>query len=111
MPAWLYDAGPNGLWVYLLVTVVLGGLAAIVSGRAIAQTWRPQWHVPLYMAILSLAVRFIHYAIFGEVLLSLRNYAVDLVTLAALALLAYRHCRSRQMLEQYGFLGEAERTG
>ncbi|MEZ5853638.1 MAG: hypothetical protein R3D67_02425 [Hyphomicrobiaceae bacterium] len=106
MPDWLYDGGPNGLWVFLLVTLLMGGAAAIVSGRAIAQTWRPQWQVPFYMALLALAVRFIHYAIFGEVLLSARNYLVDLAALVTISLLAFRQCRAQQMLDQYGFLAD-----
>ena len=30
---------------FLLITVFLGGGAAWLSGRAIAQTWRPWWSV------------------------------------------------------------------
>lgn len=104
MPSWLYDAGPSGLVIFLFTTVLLGGLAAFVSGRVIAQTWRPPWHIPLYMAGLALAVRFIHFAIFGEVLLSLRNYAVDLAVVLGLAFLGFRTMRLRQMAEQYGWL-------
>ena len=55
----------------------MGGAAAYVSGKAIAQTWRPFWHVPLYMLALAAAVRFCHFALFEEPLLSLRSYAVD----------------------------------
>lgn len=104
MPAWLYDAGPSGLVIFIFVTVLLGGLAAFVSGRVIAQTWRPLWQLPLYMAVLALAVRFIHFAIFGEVLVSLRNYVVDLAALLVLAGLGFRTMRARQMAEQYGWL-------
>jgi hypothetical protein len=43
---------------FLLVTVILGGGAAWLSGRAIAQTWRPWWQGMLYMFILGGAVRF-----------------------------------------------------
>jgi hypothetical protein len=43
MPVWLYEAGPQGLWIFLLATVALGGLAALATGRALAQTWRPIW--------------------------------------------------------------------
>ena len=39
--------------VFILVTVVLGGGAAWLAGRAIALTWRPWWHVLLYMLILG----------------------------------------------------------
>ncbi len=37
----------------LFVTVLLGGGAAWLAGRAIAQTWRPMWHVVAYMALLD----------------------------------------------------------
>ena len=32
----LYEAGSDGLWVFLLFTVMLGGWAAWMTGRAIA---------------------------------------------------------------------------
>jgi hypothetical protein len=108
MPAWLYDAGPNGLWVFLLVTLVMGGLAAFVSGRAVAQTWRPFWQALLFMVPLAAGVRFIHYAIFHEPLLSARSYLVDLVVLCLLAALGYRLMRARQMAEQYGWPGSGK---
>lgn len=106
MPSWLYDAGPTGLAVFLFTTVVLGGTAAFVSGRVIAQTWRPLWQIPLYMAMLALAVRFIHFSVFGELLVSLRNYIVDFVTVLVLALIGFRTMRARQMAEQYGWLAQ-----
>lgn len=107
MPAWLYTAGPNGHWVFLLVTVVLGGLAAVATGRALAETWRPWWHVPVTMLLVACGVRFVHYAVFGEVLLSLRNFAVDYAVLLAIAAGAYGHMRQGQMRRQYGWLAES----
>ena len=77
MPINLYQGGENGLWTFLLVTILMGGLAAYASGKAIAQTWRPFWHVPLYMLALAAVVRFCHFALFEEPLLSLRSYAVE----------------------------------
>jgi NO-binding membrane sensor protein with MHYT domain len=56
----LYEEDYVGL--FLLVTVVMGGGAAWLSGRAIAATWRPWLHVAGYMLILGGAVRFIHFA-------------------------------------------------
>ena len=67
----------HSLGVFLLVSVAMGGGAAWLAGRAIAATWRPWWHVVLYMLILSLAVRFIHFALFDSILLSLHYYLVD----------------------------------
>ena len=92
------------LWTFLLVTVLMGGAAAYVSGKAIAQTWRPFWHVPLYMLLLAAAVRFCHFALFGEPLLSARSYAVDFAVAFAAASLGYRLVRARQMATQYGWL-------
>ncbi|MGE3066820.1 MAG: DUF6867 family protein [Hyphomicrobiaceae bacterium] len=105
--AWIgsfYEGGDNGLWVFLLVTIVLGCGAAYISGRAIAQTWRPLWHVPLYMLLLAVTVRFIHYALFEEPFLSASSYIVDFAVLLATALVGFRAMRAHQMATQYGWL-------
>ncbi len=102
MPDWLYETG-NG-WVFLLVTVVLGGSAAFMSGRAVAQTWRPYWHIPLYMVPIAATVRFFHYALFGEPLVSLQNYLVDYGVALITASLGFRLLRARQMAQQYHWL-------
>lgn len=94
----------TGLWTFLLVTVLMGGLAAYASGRAIAQTWRPFWHVPLYMLALAAAVRFCHFALFEETLLSFASYAADFAIAFAASSLGYRLVRARQMTGQYGWL-------
>ena len=69
IPELLYEEGSFG--VFLLVTVILGGGAAALSGRAIAETWRPWWQVVAYSFILGAAVRFFHFSLFGGTLLSL----------------------------------------
>jgi hypothetical protein len=102
MPSWLYDTG-NG-WVFLLVTVMMGGAAAFLSGRAVAQTWRPYWLILIYTLPIAAAVRFFHYALFAEPLLSLQNYLVDAALVLAAASLGYRLLRSRQMALQYHWL-------
>ena len=99
----LYDAGPNGHWVFLLCTVIIGGLAAYVTGKAIAETWRPFWQVIGYALALGLFVRFMHYALFAERLVSLRNYVIDAAILIALAVLGYTVARRRQLATQYGW--------
>ena len=50
---------------------MIGGGAAWLAGRAIAQTWRPFWQVVVYMLLLGAAVRFVHFALFEADLLSL----------------------------------------
>lgn len=93
------SAGP-----FLLVTVVLGGGAAWLSGRAVAQTWRPWWQAVLYMLMLGAAERFIHYALFDGTLLSLSAYGLDTAVAIGFAGAGYRITRARQMARQYGFL-------
>lgn len=104
MPEAIYDSGPNGLWVFLLVTLAMGGGAAFVSGKSMAETWRPLRQVPFYMLLLAIAVRFLHFALFQEPFASLRNLAVDFVILLGIALVGYRVARTRQMATQYGNL-------
>ena len=104
MPEWIYTAGPNGLWIFLLLTVCLGGAAAFISGKSIAETWRPFWQVPVYMLPLAFMVRFLHFSLFEEPFVSARNFIVDFVLLLALALLGYRMARARQMATQYADL-------
>ena len=89
---------------FLLVTVFLGGGAAYLVGRAIAYTWAPIRMLVVYTALLTAAVRFIHYALFHGTLLSLQYFVVDLAILAVLAALGYRITRAGQMASQYGWL-------
>ena len=97
-----YDAGANGLWIFLLLTVILGGAGAFISGKSIAETWRPFWQIPLYMLLLALIVRFMHFALFEEVLLSMRNLIVDYAILLICSVIGFKLKRSRQMAGQYG---------
>ena len=99
----VYDAGPHGHWVFLLCTIILGCSGAYVTGKAIAETWRPYWHVLAYTLALTLVVRFIHFALFEEVMVSLRNFLVDAAFLIAAGLVGHAVARRRQMATQYGW--------
>ena len=90
--------------VFILVTLFLGGGAAWLTGRALAQTWRPLILLALYLLLLTCAVRFIHYALFGGTLLSLHYFISDLIVLAILGWLGYRITRTGQMVGQYAWL-------
>jgi hypothetical protein len=92
----------NGLFVFLLLTV-LGGAAAAASGRALAKTWSPTWFIIPYMAVLSAAVRFLHFALFQEELLSLHYFAVTFVVMVAVAWASYKSMRATQMATQYSW--------
>ena len=94
----------SSVWLFLLVTVIMGGAAAWASGRAIARTWRPYSQVILYMLVLGCAVRFIHFAMFGGTLSSARFYLVDTACLMIAGSLGFRHARTEQMTRQYRWL-------
>ena len=94
-------------WLQIaLVTGVLGGGAAFLAGRAIAGTWRPFWHVLVYMAMLGAAVRFVHFALFEGTLLSPASYACDTLYLIVIGSLGWRMTRAAQMATQYYWLYE-----
>ena len=96
----------HSLGVFLLLTVLMGGGAAWLAGRAIAATWRHWWHLVLYMAVLSLAVRFLHYALFDTKFLSLHYYLVDYTVCRAFGLLGFHAMRVTQMVTRYGWINE-----
>ena len=96
-------------WLFGLVTVVMGGWAAWMTGRAMALTWGSYLQLVAYLLLLAGFVRFIHYALFGGTLLSLHFYLVDAVVLLVLGSLGFRYVRTRQMTTQYRWL--YERTG
>jgi hypothetical protein len=100
----IYGEGSFG--VFLLVTIILGGGAAALSGRAIATTWRPWWQVVAYSFILAGAVRFLHYSVFGGTLMSAHYYLVDGVVCIAFGFLGFRAARATQMVTQYRWLNE-----
>src|SRR5262249_52403885 len=84
----------------------MGGGAAWLAGRAIASTWRPWWYVALYMLVLALAVRFIHFALFQSTLLSPHYVLIDFAVCLVFGLLGFRLMRVRQMLTRYNWLNE-----
>ena len=106
LPELLYEEGSFG--VFLLVTFILGGGAAWLTGRAIAQTWRPGWQIVVYTLILGAAVRFIHFSLFGGTLLSPHYYAVDSAILMAIAFAGFRAARVAQMVTQYSWIHAAD---
>lgn len=98
-------------WVFLLLTIVLGGATALATGRAVAQVWQPLSQALLYMIPLTFAVRFLHYALFEGHFISLANFgkgawhlAVTFVLLAAIGAFGWRMQRAAMMVRQYSWI-------
>ena len=107
MQGFLYEE--PSIWLFLLITVIMCGWAAWMTGRAIALTWRAFWNLILYLLILGAAVRFIHYALFQGTLVSVHYYAIDTIVVLIIGSLGFQYYRARQMTSQYRWL--YERTG
>lgn len=97
------------IWLFLLITCILGGGAAWISGRSTAQLWRP-WPV-LFFSVLGLgvAVRFLHFSLFGGTFFSAQYYVADTIVLLIIGSIGYRVTQTRLMVTQYSWL--YEKTG
>lgn len=91
---------------FVFVTVILGGGAAWMTGKAMAETWKSQFTLTLYLLLLGAVVRFAHFALFEGHLLSLQFYLVDTVILLVFGFLGFRYSRTNQMVTQYHWLYE-----
>lgn len=95
--------------IFFFLTILIGGGAAWMAGRALASGWKPFWKVTIYMMLLGAALRFFHWGLFLDTseegtLLSLHYYSVDTVVLILAAWLGYRTTRTTQMVTQYRWL-------
>lgn len=112
------DLWEVSLFEFVRVTVILGGGAAWLTGRATALTWSPWWLLVIYVVLLTFALRFIHFSLFeGTFFLPLSTFwtalyfaVVDFVVLMVAAAIGRRLTRSRQMARQYGFLSTRRNT-
>ncbi len=95
--------------IFFFLTVVLGGGAAYMTGRAQASGWQPFWKAALGAFLLAAVVRFFHWGLFVDgpnegTLLSAHYFTVDLLILLGIAWLGYRITRTNQMTRQYPWL-------
>lgn len=96
----------NSLAVFIGVTCIIAGGAAWMTGQALAGTWRPAWQAAGYALLLTLADRFLIFALFEGQLLSLPGFALDAAVLIVVALAAHRITLAAQMVRQYPWLYE-----
>jgi uncharacterized membrane protein len=89
------------LGVFLGLTVGLIGGAAMLAGRAVALNWKPAWHVVLAAVGLTLADRFLLFALFQGQLLSAWGFLVHFAVILVIGLVSWRIARTGKMVGQY----------
>jgi hypothetical protein len=97
----LYD---NSFAAFAITTLLLGGGASWMTGRALAQSWRPVWQLICYTGLLALPARFLHWSLANGTLLSGQYLLTDGILLIAIGLLSYRLSQTTQMVTQYPWL-------
>ncbi|WP_339778865.1 DUF6867 family protein [uncultured Thalassospira sp.] len=88
------------------ITIILMGFCAMMTGQAVANTWRPMSQMVPYAILLGLTDRFLGFALFNGELLSLSGFIFDTVILLAIAMVSFRIVRVNKMLSQYPWLYE-----
>lgn len=92
--------------VFIGVTILFMGGCAVMTGLAVANSWRPWPHVLAYCLMMGAADRFLTYALFNGALLSPVGYGLDTAILSVLGLAAWRAALARRMCLQYPWLYE-----
>jgi hypothetical protein len=92
-------AGP-----FLGMTALLFGLAAFLTGQAIAQAWRPAWQILPASLLLAAADRFLLFALFDAVFISVSGWLIAAAILAAIMAAGFFLTRARKMVQQYPWL-------
>jgi branched-chain amino acid transport system ATP-binding protein len=87
--------------VFIGLTLVIVGGAAVAAGRALGDGWKPAWTVVVAAVGLAAADRFLIFALFDGSLLSPWGYVFHFLVLAALGLLSWRVTRVGRMVAQY----------
>jgi hypothetical protein len=91
---------------FIVFTLILGGGAAFLAGRALAISWKSPWLLAVYMLLFTAGVRFLDFALFEGTLTSLKYYFSHGLIIMGSAMLGYRLTRVKQMVSQYPWLYE-----
>jgi ABC-type uncharacterized transport system permease subunit len=87
--------------VFIGLTVIIIGGAAVMTGRALADAWKSPLQVVFACFGLALADRFLIYALFGGELLHPSGFLIDFAVITAMALIAHRLTAVHKMVAQY----------
>jgi len=92
--------------VYLGLTCIVVGFAAYMTGQALAQTWKPAWHLAIYILLLGFADRFLTFSLFDGELLLLSGFIIDTLSLMAIGYFSFFSNRAKATVKQYPWLYE-----
>ena len=92
--------------VFIRITLVIMGFAAFMTGRALADAWRPIWQAVLYTMMIGVADRFLVFALFEGELFLLSGYLIDTAVLLAIGLVSFRLTQTHRMVTQYPWIYE-----
>lgn len=92
--------------IYLVITGGLFGWAALMTGQALAATWRSPWFLGPYSLLLAAGSRFIAWSLYDGDLGSVGAFALAVAILLPIALISYRLEQVRRMVRQYPWLYE-----
>jgi hypothetical protein len=106
MSFFLEHPDAQGVIQFVVFTLILGGGAAFMAGRALAIGWKPLGLLAFYMVLFTAGLRFLDYALFQSNLFSLKYFISHGFVVMALAWLGYRLTRVSQMVTQYPWLYE-----
>ena len=87
--------------IFIVMTVFLFGGAALMMGRALADTWRPAWQNVAYGLLLGVGDRLFGNFLFASDIVLLPAYLIHTAVLIGMALLAYRITKVHKMVAQY----------
>jgi hypothetical protein len=96
----------TSLGTYVGVTVLLMGVAAFLTGQAVALIWRPASHVVGYAVLLAFAARFLIFALFQGDFLAFPGVVIDCAVVLGIALSAHRLTYVAKIVAQYPWLYE-----
>ncbi|OLP52504.1 hypothetical protein BJF92_02725 [Rhizobium rhizosphaerae] len=91
---------------FMMITCIIGGWTAWRTGKSVADSWKGYGLVLIYTALLGLAIRFVHHALFGGTMFSLHYYIVDTIVLLLFSTAGFRFYRTQQMTTSYYWLYE-----
>lgn len=106
VPYQLKDFLEAPVGVFIVMTLIMFGGAAVLTGQAMGNGWQPAWKAAAYAVLLGVADRFMVAWLFQGDLLSIWGFVFHSGIFIAIALIAHRYTVARKMCGQYPWLYE-----